>query len=401
MSGSISDAAYEDDAALEELASDNAIVMSDPDITMEEIEAVTRALGSTCLSSGAVVREFEEAFAAWVGRRYAVAVPSGAIGLFLTLRAYGLRPGDEVVMPGFAFRETCQAVAVAGLKPAIADIDYWSGTLSPDKAAKAITENTRAIIASNTNGHPAAWTALRELAQARNLILIEDSSEAIGSTYKDQLVGSFGDCAIFDFAQPSALTCGEGGMVVTDEIDIAVALRRMRSHSIADRVSLVVGSTPDARAVMSDMTAALGLAQLRRIDEILERRKAIEEIYSLHMQSFEGIKPPYIAPDVTRVCWYLYVVHLGTRFTRSARDQIIDDLRVEEIEAAAYALPLHLQRCYFGLGYRRGDLFVTEKVADRAVALPFHTHLSADEIEFIVQTLKDSSVNVGAGAAIY
>ena len=377
------------------------ILMSDPDITTSELAAVEQVLRSPNLSGGKVVAEFEAAFASWLGRRYAIAVPSGAMGLFFALRAHGLQPGDEVIMPGFSFRETCQAVALAGLTPVLADIDYWSGTLAVDKAAVKITDKTRALVASNTNGHPAPWTGLRELADAHGLILIEDSSEAIGSTYKDALVGTFGDCAVFDFAQPSALTCGEGGMVVTDDVDLAVILRRMRSHTLADRTSLVIGSSPDGHAVMSDMTAALGLAQLQRIDAILERRAAIEDIYGIHMQSFEGIKPPYVAPDVTRVCWYLYVVHLGTRFSKSSRDSIIDDLRVEEIETAAYSLPLHLQRWYFEQGYRRGDFFVTEKVADRAIALPFHVHLDADQIEFIVQTLKDASINVGAGAAIY
>ena len=112
---------------------------------------------------------------------------------------------------------------------------------------------------------------------------------------------------------------------------------------------------------------------MRRLDEILERRRLTEHLYDKHVQSFEGIKPPYIGPDVTEVNWFLYVVHLGTRFTRSSRDAIVEDLRVEQVEAAAYCNPLHLQRHYFDLGYRRGDYFVTEKVADRAVALPFHT----------------------------
>ena len=164
---------------------------------------------------------------------------------------------------------------------------------------------------------------------------------------------------------------------------------------------MVVCSTPAAQAVMSDVTAALGLAQLERINEILTRRKLIERLYDDQMQSFEGIKPPYIAPNVDEVFWFLYVVHLGTRFSRSSRDAIIEDLAVERVEAVAYALPLHLQRHYYNLGYRRGDFFVTEKVADRAIALPFHAHLDTDQIEFIVETMKDASINVGAGAAIY
>ena len=119
------------------------------------------------------------------------------------------------------------------------------------------------------------------------------------------------------------------------------------------------------------------------------------------MSSFEGIKPPYVAEHVDDVCWFLYVVHLGTRFSRSSRDAIINDLKTEKVEAAAYCHPLHLQPHYFSLGYRRGQFNMTEKVADRAVALPFHGHLTETQIAFIVGTMKDASINVGAGTAIY
>lgn len=190
-------------------------------------------------------------------------------------------------------------------------------------------------------------------------------------------------------------------MVVTDDVDIAVALRRHRTHRLQERSSVVVTATPPYQVGMSDLSAALGLAQLKRLDEILEQRRYTEHLYYKHVQSFEGIKDPYVAPEVTDINWFLYLVHLGTRFSRSSRDAIIEDLRVEQVEATAYCNPLHLQRHYFELGYRRGDFLVTEKVADRAVALPFHTHLTEDEISFIVQTMKDASINVGAGAAIY
>ena len=210
-----------------------------------------------------------------------------------------------------------------------------------------------------------------------------------------------GDCSVFDFSQPFPLTCGEGGMIVTDDIDVVVALRRHRSHALAERSSVVVTSTAPYQAGMSDLTAALGLAQLKRLDAILERRRLVEHLYYQHVQSFEGIKDPYIAPEASDVNWFLYLVHLGTRFTKSSRDAIVEDLRVEQVEATAYAAPLHLQKRYFNLGYRKGDYRVTEKVADRVVALPFHTHLKDDHIAFIVETMKDASINVGAGAAIY
>jgi dTDP-4-amino-4,6-dideoxygalactose transaminase len=377
------------------------IPLSDPDITTAEIEAVEATLRSPRLSNGAVVERFEAAFAAYLGRKYAVAVPSGTLGLMIALKAYGIGPGDEVIASSYSFREIAHAISIVGARPVFADIDYYSGTLAPPKVEAKISEKTKAIVAGNTNGHPAQWSGLRDVATRHRLPLLEDSTEAIGSRYKGALVGTFGDIAVFDISQPLALTCGEGGMVVTDDVDLAVAMRRHRSHRLDERASVVVSGTPSHQAVMSDVTAALGLAQLDRLDEILERRRLIEQIYYSQVQSFEGIKDPYVGPDVTEVNWFLYQVHLGTRFSKSSRDSIVEDMRIEQVEAAVYCNPLHLQRHYFDLGYRRGDLLVTEKVADRIVALPFHPHLTADQIAFIVATMKDASVNVGAGAAIY
>jgi hypothetical protein len=377
------------------------IALSDPDITTAELAAVDAALRSPRLSSGPLAEAFEEAFADYAGRKYAIAVPSGTLGLLFALAAHGIGDGDEVIASAYSFRETAHAISLLGARPVFADIDYWAGTLMADKVEARITERARAIVACNNNGHPADWDALRTLAERHRLVLVEDSTEAIGSRYKGRLVGSFGDSAVFDFAQPAALTCGEGGMVVTDDVDVAMAVRRYRAHRLDERSSVVVGGTPAYQAGMSDLTAALGLAQLRRLDTILERRRGIEMLYRRHVSSFEGIKDPYVGPDVTEMHWFLYLVHLGTRFSRSSRDAIVDDLKTAGIEAAAYSQPLHLQRHYFEQGYRRGDYLVTEKVADRAVALPFHTHLEEPQIAFIVATMKDASLNVGAGSAIY
>jgi len=385
----------------ETVEEEGIIPLSDPDMTVADLEAVDAVLRTSWISNGKTVDAFEEAFAAYLGRKYAIAVPSGSFGLVLGLEALGIGPGDEVIASSFSFRETVHAVSVRGAKPVFADIDYWSGTLAPSKIEDKITENTKAIVAGNTNGHPAAWSELRDVAKRHGLALIEDSTEAIGSTYKNDPVGTFGDFSVFDFSQPMPITCGEGGMVVTDDIDVAVAIRRRLLHRPEDRSSVVITATAPYQAPMSDMTAALGLSQLQRIDEILAKRKLVERFYLSNVETFEGIKPPYIGPDVTEVHWFLYVVHLGTRFPRSSRDAIIEDLKVEQVEAAAYSTPLHVQRHYYNLGYRRGDYFVTEKVADRAIALPFHTHLEETQIEFLVETMKDASINVGAGSAIY
>ncbi|PPD44299.1 MAG: aminotransferase DegT [Methylocystis sp.] len=375
--------------------------LNDPDLVQTDLDAVLEILRSQRLSMGEAVVAFEEEFARYLGRRHAVAASSGTIALLLTLRALGIETGDEVVTSAYSFREVTHAITLAGARPVFADIDYWAGTLDPEKARKVVTEKTRAIVAANTNGHPAPWGPLRTLATDKNIALIEDSSEAIGSIYKGKLVGSFGDCSIFDFSQPGPLVCGEGAMIVTDNDDTALMLRRLRHRKTEERSSVVLGAFAPLQAGLSDIAAALGLAQLRRLELLLARRKRVERWFHEYVRSFEGIKDPYIAPDVDQVNWFLYVVHLGTRFSRSSRDAIVDDLRQEKIEASAYAHPLHLQSHYHDLGYRRGQLFVTEKVADRAVALPFHAHLTEDQVAFIVGTMKDASINIGAGTAIY
>lgn len=377
------------------------IPLSDPDITRFELEAIGEVLQSPCLSTGPVVQLFEEAFATYIGRKHAIAVTSGTIGLLLTLKAYRIGRGHEVIASPYSFRETQHAIAHAGASTIFTDIDYWSGCIVAEKVAAAIAKPTRAIVASNVNGHPAPWTPLRALAEQHGLTLIEDSTEAIGSTYQGKRVGSFGDCSIFDFSAPGPLATGEGGMVVTDDDEIAAAIRHLRARRPEERASVVIGATVPYHVGMSDLAAALGLAQLRRIEEILARRKTIEHRYFHAVKSFEGIKDPYVAPEVDDVHWLLYLVHLGTRFSRSSRDAIIEDLRTENVEAVAFCTPLHTQRYYIDQGYRRGDFLVAEKVADRAIALPFHSHITEDQIAFIVSTMKDASINIGAGSAIY
>ena len=377
------------------------IPLSDPDISLLEVDAVVDVLKSPRLSQGPAVAAFESAFAVYADRRHGVAVAGGTLGLLLALKAMGIGPGDEVIASPYSWHQIAHAIVLAGATPVFADIDYWSGTLAPEKVEEKITPHTRAILAGNTNGHPAPWAALREIATRHGLRLIEDSTEAIGSTYQGRRVGGFGDVAVFDFSQPGALPCGEGGMVLTDDADLASRIRALRSRRLDERFSVVIGNSVPVQAGMNELTAALGLTQLGRIEQILERRKRVEQLYYDYVKSFEGLKDPYIGPDVTGVNWFLYLVHLGTRFTRSSRDAIVNDLATEKIEAAAYCQPQHLQAFYTGLGYRKGDFKVTEKVADRIIALPFHAHLLEDQIGFIVQTAKDASINIGAGSAIY
>ena len=384
------------------MKNDDRIWLSEPDVGDRERALVAAALGCGRLSGGPLVEAFESMFADWVGRRYGVAVASGTIGTWLALRAAGIGPGDEVITSAYAWHQVAHAITLAGAVPVFADIDYWSGCLSARKAAARVGPATRAILAGNTNGHPAAWRELRALTDEHRLLLIEDSTEAIGSRYLGRLVGGFGDVAVFDFSQPGALCCGEGAMVVTDDPTLASELAYLRERRLADRGAVSVGARVPLQAGIGELAAGLGIAQLERIDEILARRKHVEGLYRLHVQSFEGIKPPYLGPDIDEVHWMLYVVHLGRRFGASARAQMVDDLDAQGVEAAAVCTPLHRQFHYEDRhGCLRGQLPDTERIADRALALPLHGGLDDDAVAHVVEALKDSATNVGAGAAIY
>ncbi|MBB5446910.1 MULTISPECIES: DegT/DnrJ/EryC1/StrS aminotransferase family protein [unclassified Paraburkholderia] len=381
------------------------IALSEPACAAREIDLVNAVLQSSRWSDGPMLDSFERAFAGWVGREYAVAVASGTLATWIALRATGIGAGDEVVCASHTWHQVAQAITLAGAVPVFADIDYWSGCLSAEKAAQKIGPRTRAILAGNTNGHPAAWALLRELADAQRLRLIEDSTEALGSRYRGRNVGCFGDVSVFDFSSPSALCTGAGGMLVTDDDELVHELRYLRERRVTDRASVSVGSRVPLQAGISDLTAALGLAQLAELDTRLAQRKQVETWYHEEMQSFEGIKPAYVAQDVEEVHWMLYVVHLGKRFTQSARAQMIDDMKSCGIETVAYSHPLHRQFHYMNtgdaIGRKSGLLPDTERIGDRALALPLHTLLDTDQVKYIVKTLKDTATNVGAGAAIY
>lgn len=375
--------------------------LSDPDIGTDEMEQALLTLRSPQLSMGPQVASFEQGLADWVGQGHGVAVGSGTLGACLVLKAWGIGAGDEVITTGYAWHQVAHAITLVGATPVLVDIDYWSGCIDPVAAQRAIGPRTRALIATNVNGHPADWAALRSLADRHGLKLLEDSTEAIGGRYQGRRVGNFGDAALFDFSQPSALCTGQGGMVLCADASLADELRYLRERRIDDRKSVSVGSRVPWQAGMGELQAAVGLAQLGRIDDILLRRKQVEAWYHAEMQSFEGIKPPYLADHVDEVHWMLYQVHLGKRFTASARQQLIEDLDSNNVASAAFCQPLHQQFFYQQQGWKRGALPNTERIGDRSLVLPFHGHLDADHVRFIVKTLKDASVNVGAGAAIY
>ncbi|MBK4718211.1 DegT/DnrJ/EryC1/StrS family aminotransferase [Azospirillum sp. YIM DDC1] len=377
------------------------IPLIDPDISEAEVAVISRILTSGSLSDGRMTEGFENAFAAWLGRAHAVAVSSGTIATLMVLKAYGIGPGDEVLCSPFGWHQVQHAIALAGAEPVFVDIDYWQHTINPAKAEARITPRTKAILAGNVNGHPAHWDELRALATDKGLILIEDSTEAIGSSYKGKLVGSFGNCAVFDFSEPGVLVTGEGGMIVTDDRNLAHQLRYLRRREMEHRNTVVITRTIPFQAGMSNLTAALGLVQLKRLPEILAKRREVVGFYEAAMASFEGIKPPYKGPGADDVHPMVYAVHLGTRFTASGRKAVLEDLATHDVEASDYGQALYTQQYYQERGASRADCPVCQKTVDRVLALPLHHKVTADEVQFIVETLKDATVNTGAGAAIY
>ncbi len=377
------------------------ISLSEPDLSPLETEVLAELLRAPRFGSGAMVEAFEDTWSEYIERDHTVAVTSGTLALLLCLKGYGIGSGDEVVVSPFSWYQIAHAVSLAGATTVFADIDYWTCTLDPATVGKKFTKKTKALVVGNANGHPADWDAFRDLARRYGLRLIEDSTEAIGSLYKGTPVGRFGDCAIFSFGAPGPLTTGGCAVVVTDDVDLARAIRGGRSRCLEDRFSVVATGVLPLDVQVSDLSAALGLVQLSRIDEILARRREIALWYEREIKSFEGIKDSYIAPYATEVHWFLYLVHLGTRFSRSSRDAIVEDLLTHEVAGTAYCQPMHRQRFYVEQGSRRGDCPIAEKNGDRAIALPFHGHLGEDQVAFLVRTLKDASINVGAGSAIY
>ena len=389
-------------APLPEEAEDPGFIpLVDPDISAAEVAVLGKVLTAGPLNDGRMTEAFETAFAAYVGRRHAVAVSSGTMALLLALRVLGIGPGDEVLCSPYGWHQVQQAVALSGATPVFVDIDYWQHTLNPEKAALKITPSTRAIVAGNVNGHPAHWDELTVLADRHGLILIEDSSEAVGSIYKGRMVGGFGACSIFDFSEPGVLLAGGGGMVATDDGNLAHELRYLRTREAEHRYTVGITRRLPWQASMSNLNAALGLVQLERLPEILERRAAVVRMYEAAMASFEGIKPPYRGPGAEIVHPMVYAVHLGTRFTASGRKAILEDLDTHGIEASDYGQPLYSQQAYVERGHTRADCPVCQKTADRALALPLHRSITAGQIAFMVDTLKDATVNTGAGAAIY
>ena len=367
------------------------IPLSAPDITDAEIEAVAAVLRTPSLSLGPRLPEFEEAFAARVGARHAVAVSSGTAGLHLAVRACGIAEGDEVVTTPFSFVASANAILYERGVPVFVDVDPASLNIDPGRIEAALTPRTRAILPVHVFGRPADMGAILEIANRRGLPVIEDACEALGARVAGRAAGSLGRCGVFGFYPNKQITTGEGGMVVTDDPALASLCRSLRNHGRDDGAPAMLHARLGYNYRLSELACALGAAQLRRLDGILAAREAVARRYHTRLSGCADLLLPEVDPAGVRVSWFVYVVRLAARWTRGDRDRIVGEMEAQGIGCRPYFPVLHLQPHLAALlGHGPGDFPVAEAAADRTLALPFHGRLSEADVDSVCDALLQS-----------
>jgi len=356
------------------------IHLSRPDITEKEIEAVCAVLRSPNLSLGPKLPEFEEAFVKYVGRKRAVAVNSGTSGLFLCLSALGIGPGDEVITTPFTFIASATVIMMTGAKPVFVDIDPTTLNIDPAKIEAAVTDKTKAVLPVEAFGSPAQFDKICNIAQKNNLIIVEDSCEALGSELNGQKAGTFGT--------NKQITTGEGGMILTDDDDIADICVSLRNQGRAKAGGWLNHERLGYNYRLSDINCALGIVQLCRIDEIKAKRKQVAKWYQQILADDDRLIVPS-EPDGCDISWFVFVVQLADSFSLQQRDEILGKMKAEGLQVSNYFSPVHLQPFMTEqFGCKKGDFPVTESVAERTIALPFYNNLSEDEVALVCKTLK-------------
>ena len=361
------------------------IPLSAPDITQAEIDAVTAVLCTPHLSLGPQLAAFESALAEYHGVPHVVAVSSGTAGLHIALLTLGIGPGDEVIVPSFAFIAVANAVLQVGAAPVFADIDAVTLNLDPASVAGAITPLTRAIIVVHTFGVPAQMDQLRALAKKHNLVILEDACEAIGATFQHSLAGTLGDLSVFGFYPNKQMTTGEGGAVLARSAQHAGRLRSLRNQGRAGSEWLN-HTEPGYNYRLSELACALGCAQLGRLNEMLAVRQAAAERYLSLLAHIPTLElPPAQLPERT-ISWFVFVVRLPDE---AARDRAQSELAARGIATGRYFAPIHLQPAFRNRHHQRVSLPNTESISLRTLALPLFNRITKQQQIEIANTLAE------------
>jgi len=361
------------------------IPINAPQIGEEEIEAVVKVLKSGVLThslgAGPMVKKFEEEFAKFVEARHAVAVNSGTAALHMAVMASGVEKGDEVILPSFTFVATAETVVLAGAKPVFVDINPETYTISPEEVEKAVTEKTKAIIAVDLYGVPSDMKPLREIADKYGLKLIEDAAQAHGAIYDGKPIGVYADMACWSFYASKNMTTGEGGMITTNDGELAEKLRLIRCHGEQQKyMSTIIGHNYR----MPEIEAAIGLVQLERLPSFLAKRRENAERLTAKLCKAGNLQLPK-EQSRCRNSWYLYTAKLKGA-SRQKRDTIVEQLKSKGIGAEIYyPWPIHMMPPY--QRFKRLKLTETEKASEQVFSLPVHPGVKPEQVNFIAETV--------------
>jgi len=364
------------------------IRINQPSIGKEEIDAAVEVLKSGILTEksgmGPKVLEFEKDFARYVGAKHAVALNTGTAALHSAVLVAGVKPGDEVIIPSFTFHATAEVVLMTGAEPVFADIDPDTYTITAETVEAVMTRNTKVIMPVHLYGLPADLDPLKKLARERGLTLIEDAAQAHGAEYNGSKIGSIGDMTCFSMYAGKNMTTGEGGMVTTNDDDYSEKLRMIRSHG---EERPYWPTTVGNNYRMTELLAAVGIAQLRKLPSFLERRRKNAQFFGEKLGMLGKVVTPK-EPERRRSAWYLYTLRLRGA-NAGKRNKVVEKLRSRNIEAAVYyESPLHLLPLYRERSTSRRPLPETEKACRQVFSLPVHPRLTEPELEYIFDTLK-------------
>jgi perosamine synthetase len=373
------------------------IPLSSPDITQKEIALINQVLQTPYLSMGPMIERFEEAMRQYIGAKHAVAVSSGTGGLHLCVIAAGVGEKDLVITTPFSFVASANVILYQRAIPIFVDIDQKTLNIDPTLVSEAAHNLTRgqggrgtrgqlkAILPVHAFGQPADMDAINTVAQEYGPAVIEDACEAVGAEYKGCQAGMLGDVAVFAFYPNKQMTTGEGGMIVTDRDDWDALFRSLRNQGRDVFDAWLNHTRLGYNYRLDEMSAALGLAQLSRIKELLAKRERVAAWYNERLSDVELVETPYIAPTTTRMSWFVYVIRLAPEANRNA---VMAALEERGIPSRPYFTPIHLQPFYREMfGYHEGDFPITESVARSTLALPFSSVMAEEQVEYVCDHL--------------